>query len=161
MSEHYIIFTIPLCFISLNTTSYLPFHFVSSPWTLHHIYHSTVFHLPEHYIIFTIPLCFISLNTTSYLPFHCVSSPWTSYLHQPHMCCNGLHACLECDRSGFELRSGQTKDNKIGVCCFSAKHTALRSKSKDWSAWNQNNVSEWSNMSTCRISFQWARNLAL
>jgi hypothetical protein len=26
----------------------------------------------------------------------------------------------------------QTKDYKIGICCFSAKHAALRSKSKDW-----------------------------
>jgi hypothetical protein len=26
----------------------------------------------------------------------------------------------------FETRSGQTKDNKIGICCFSAKHAALR-----------------------------------
>ena len=33
---------------------------------------------------------------------------------------------------GFESRSGQTKDYKIGICCFSAKHTALRRKSKDW-----------------------------
>jgi hypothetical protein len=33
---------------------------------------------------------------------------------------------------GFDPRSGQTKDYKIGICCFSAKHTALRSKSKDW-----------------------------
>ena len=33
---------------------------------------------------------------------------------------------------GFEPRSGQTKDFKIGICCFSAKHTALRRKSKDW-----------------------------
>jgi hypothetical protein len=32
---------------------------------------------------------------------------------------------------GFEPWSGQTKDYKIGVCCFSAKHAALRSKSKD------------------------------
>ena len=43
---------------------------------------------------------------------------------------------------GFEPRSGQTKDNKIGICCFSAKHTALRRKSKDWLAWNQDNVSK-------------------
>ena len=43
---------------------------------------------------------------------------------------------------GFEPLSGQTKDYKIGICCFSAKHTALRRKSKDWLAWNQNNVSE-------------------
>jgi hypothetical protein len=31
---------------------------------------------------------------------------------------------------GFELRSGQTKDYKIGICCFSAKHAALRNKRK-------------------------------
>ena len=38
--------------------------------------------------------------------------------------------------------SRQTKDYKIG------KHAALRSKNKDWSAQNQNNISEWSDMST-------------
>ena len=48
---------------------------------------------------------------------------------------------------GFEPWSGQTK-YKIGICCFSAKHAALRSKSKDWLARNQNNVSEWSDIST-------------
>jgi hypothetical protein len=49
---------------------------------------------------------------------------------------------------GFEPRSGQTKHYKISICCFSAKHTALRRKSKDWLAQNQNNVSEWSDIST-------------
>jgi len=29
---------------------------------------------------------------------------------------------------GFEPRSGQTKDYKIGICCFSAKHAILRKK---------------------------------
>jgi hypothetical protein len=33
---------------------------------------------------------------------------------------------------GFEPRSGQTKDYKIGICCFSYKHAAFRRKSKDW-----------------------------
>ena len=33
---------------------------------------------------------------------------------------------------GFEPQSGQTKDYKIGICCFSTKHAALRRKSKDW-----------------------------
>ena len=33
--------------------------------------------------------------------------------------------------SGFESRSSQTKDYKIGICWFSAKHAALRRKSKD------------------------------
>ena len=31
----------------------------------------------------------------------------------------------------FDLRSGRTKDYEIGICCFSAKHAALRSKNKD------------------------------
>ena len=54
---------------------------------------------------------------------------------------------------GFESRSGQTKDYKIGVCCFSAKHAALRSRSKYWLARNQNNVSEWGNMSIRGLCF--------
>jgi hypothetical protein len=33
---------------------------------------------------------------------------------------------------GFKPRSGQTKDYKIGICCFSTKHAALRRKSKEW-----------------------------
>ena len=55
---------------------------------------------------------------------------------------------------GFEPRSSQTKDYKIGICSFSAKHAALRRKSKDWSARNQNNVFEWSDMSTRGLLFQ-------
>ena len=55
---------------------------------------------------------------------------------------------------GFEPRSGKPKDYKIGICCFSAKHTALRRKSKDWLARNQNNVSEWSDMSIRGPLFQ-------
>ena len=47
----------------------------------------------------------------------------------------------------LEPRSGQTKDYKIGICCFSAKHAAaLRSKSKDCLGWNQNNFSEWNDI---------------
>ena len=49
---------------------------------------------------------------------------------------------------GFKPWSCQTKDFKIGICCFSAKHAAIRRKSKDGLARNQNNVSEWGNMST-------------
>ena len=44
---------------------------------------------------------------------------------------------------GFEPQLGQTK----------AKHMTLRSKSKDWSARNQNNVSEWSDMHTRGLLF--------
>ena len=35
---------------------------------------------------------------------------------------------------GFEHGSDQTKDNKIGICCFSARHATIRRKSKDWLA---------------------------
>ena len=68
------------------------------------------------------------------------------------MCTDSLQ--LETCIGGVMLDSGQTKDYKIGICCFSARHAALRRKSKDWLARNQNNVSEWSDMSTCGLLFQ-------
>jgi hypothetical protein len=43
----------------------------------------------------------------------------------------------------FEPRSVQTKDYKVGICCFSDKHTALRRKNKCSLARNQDNASEW------------------
>jgi hypothetical protein len=52
----------------------------------------------------------------------------------------GVLASSAVDR-GFKPRSGQTKDYKIGLCCFSTKHAALRRKSKDWLDRNQANVS--------------------
>jgi hypothetical protein len=48
----------------------------------------------------------------------------------------------------------QTKDYKIGICCFSAKHAALRRKSKDWLAQNQDNVSKWGDMFIHGLLFQ-------
>jgi len=53
---------------------------------------------------------------------------------------------------GLEPRSGQTKDYKVDNCCFSAKHAALRRKSKDWLARNQDNVSEWGDKSIRELS---------
>jgi hypothetical protein len=63
--------------------------------------------------------------------------------------------------SGFEPKSGQAKDYRIGICCFSAKHATLRKKIKDWLAWNQDNVSEWGDMSIYRLLFQWASNIKI
>ena len=40
------------------------------------------------------------------------------------------------------MGSSKTKDYKIG------KNAALRSKNKEWSGQNQNNVSEWNDIST-------------
>ena len=62
-------------------------------------------------------------------------------------------ASIAVDR-GFEPRSDQAKDYKIGISCFSAKYAALRSMSKDLLAQNHNNVSEWSDMFTCGLLFQ-------
>ena len=62
---------------------------------------------------------------------------------------------------GFEPRCVQTKDCNIGICCFSAKHAALGSKSKDWLARNQNSVSKWSDMSIRGLLFQWASTIKI
>ena len=54
----------------------------------------------------------------------------------------------------FEPRLSQTKDYKIGICCFSTKHSALMgSKSKDWLAQNQDHVYDQSDVSTCILLF--------
>ena len=45
------------------------------------------------------------------------------------------------------------KNYKIGICCFSAKQATLQRKSKDWLAWNQDNVSEWGEMSILDCCF--------
>ena len=47
---------------------------------------------------------------------------------------------------GFEPQSGKTKDYKIGIYCFSAKHAGLSRKSKDGLPRNQENVSKWNDM---------------
>jgi hypothetical protein len=60
---------------------------------------------------------------------------------------------------GFDPRSGQTKDYGIGMCCFSAKHTTLWRKRKDWLARNHDNVSEWGDMSIRGLLFQWASTI--
>jgi len=43
---------------------------------------------------------------------------------------------------GFDSRA-TTKMNEIGICCFSAKHAALRRRIKYWLDAYQDNVSEW------------------
>jgi hypothetical protein len=60
---------------------------------------------------------------------------------------------------GFDPRSGQTKDYKIGICCFSAKLASLRRKSKYWLNRNQDNVSECDDMSIYGLLFQWTRTI--
>ena len=52
----------------------------------------------------------------------------------------------------FEPRAGKTKDYKIGICSFPAKHAAWRIKSKDWLTRNQDNASECGDMSTLELA---------
>ena len=54
----------------------------------------------------------------------------------------------------FDPRSRQSKDYRIGMCCLSAKHVALRRKGKNWLARNRNNASEWGDMSIRGVLFQ-------
>jgi hypothetical protein len=56
------------------------------------------------------------------------------------------HITASVVQSGFEPWLGQTKDYKISIFCFSAKHAALRTKNKDCLAQNKNNMSDCSNM---------------
>jgi hypothetical protein len=58
-----------------------------------------------------------------------------------------------------EVRCVHPKTIKLFFCCFSTKHAAWRRKSKGWLARNQNNVSEWSVMSTHRLLFRWASTI--
>jgi hypothetical protein len=56
---------------------------------------------------------------------------------------------------------GQTKDNKIGICCFSAKqHQGVKAKTGSL-ALNQGSVSKWSDMSTHRLLIQWASTIQI
>jgi hypothetical protein len=55
---------------------------------------------------------------------------------------------------GFEPRSDQSKDYNIDMCCFSAKHAALRRKRDNWLARNQDNVSESGDMFIRELLFQ-------
>jgi hypothetical protein len=48
---------------------------------------------------------------------------------------------------GFKPRSSHTKDYKISMCCFSAKHASLRRKTKHCLTRNQSDVSECDDMS--------------
>ena len=55
---------------------------------------------------------------------------------------------------GFEPRSGQTKDYEIDI-------VASPLSTQHWLARNQNNVSEWSDISTRGLLFQWASTIKI
>jgi hypothetical protein len=69
--------------------------------------------------------------------------------------------CLLCTTTHLVVRFSLYLDYEIGICCFSAKHAALRRKSKDLLARNQNNVSEWIDMSIRGLLFQWTSTIKI
>jgi len=89
----------------------------------------------------------------------CLRVKNVSLLARAGMNCRAL-LYIVVDR-GFEFQSAQTKDYKIGICCFSAKHAALRRKHKDWLARNQDNASKWGKMTIRRLLFQRASTLKI
>jgi hypothetical protein len=50
-------------------------------------------------------------------------------------------------------RSGKIKGYENGICCFSIKLEPLKGKSNDWLARNEDNVSEWDEMSIRGLLF--------
>ena len=63
-----------------------------------------------------------------------------------------VHASNVVDRV-VEPWWGQTTEDTIDICCFSAKDAASRRNIKDLPARNQDNVSEWGDMSTRELLF--------
>ena len=62
---------------------------------------------------------------------------------------------------GIQPRSDRTKDYKIGIYCFSAKHIALRRENKDWLSRNRDNVSKWGDMFVRGLLFQSASTIKI
>ena len=63
------------------------------------------------------------------------------------------------DSSVVDPRSVQTKYYIMGICCFSTKHAAISTTSKQWLVRNQANVSNWGDMSIRGMLFQWASTI--
>ena len=89
-----------------------------------------------------------------------ITNIWLHYMNQPYR--DEMVSVLDSSAVKLDSSSGRVKpDYKIGICCFSAKHAALRSKIKYGFARNQNNVSEWSDMSTRGLLFQWGSTIKI
>ena len=94
--------------------------------------------------------CSCSWNLSPFFIYNINKS--TNREFQPHRWWNCWRARLDCGRSWVRVPIGSNKDHNISICCLSAKQAALRRKSKDCLAQNQDNVSEWANMSIRRIN---------
>ena len=69
----------------------------------------------------------------------------------PRVCRSWVRALVMCKPKAF----------KMCICCNYAKHTSLRRKGKDLLAQTLDNVSEWNDMSACKLLFQWASTIEI
>ena len=90
-----------------------------------------------------------------------MSSLCDRYKSSNHLCGVMISILVSNDFLGceFEYRLGQLKDYIIGICCFSTKYAALRNKSEDRLALNQDNASRGvkclpANCCWCRLAIQ-------
>ena len=86
----------------------------------------------KHYYIIVNPKCdqaLLFLYRNSFLIFldSFFTEVYEDYVKQTQS--SGIDGVMD---PGFKPQSGQTKYYKTGICCFSVKPAALRSKSKDW-----------------------------
>jgi hypothetical protein len=105
-----------------------------------------------------------NLSTVSWAPAGAIHIHSISFINDVYNRISGVMVCMLTSSAVdhvFEAQSDQTEDYKISICCFSAKHAALRRMSKDWLDRNQDNVSEWSDMSTFGLLFQWASTIKI
>jgi hypothetical protein len=61
----------------------------------------------------------------------------------------------------FESWSGKSEDYRSGICYSFAKQASLTRKRKDRLARNQDNVSEWGDMSIRGLLFQWVGSIKI
>jgi hypothetical protein len=94
-------------------------------------------------------------NSILQVPQHSIDN---NNLLKPYRCCNCYCAPLERSRSWVGVQFGVTKDYKIGLCCFSTKHTALRSKRRGVSRIYYN-VSWW--LIFHRLLLQWVSTIKI
>ena len=99
-------------------------------------------------------------NTGDIDSIHTFRKASKTYLHRIGSVIASVIASRTVNR-WFEARLGQTKENKIGICWFSAKHTPLRRNIKDLMDRNQDNVSEWGDISIRRLLFQRASTIQI
>ena len=81
---------------------------------------------------------------------------WQFNIQVLHRRCNGSCAHCECGWSLVQAQIGSSKRLKL---LFVA--SALRSKSKDWLALSQDNVSKYSTMSIRGLLFQWTSTIKI